>query len=233
MEDFDPELERTPSEAGIYTAPPLEPHIGGPEHMMERVAEAVGWYAAQGKLVAMLGGDHSLTPGAVQDVAKHHRDLSVLILDAHTDLADQYQGSRFSHACTTRRVLESAPAVLLGIRSIHEEAHDLIQRGIIPAFPRFQQPITNVAGIIANLTDNVYISVDLDVFDPSIMAAVGTPEPGGMGWWEVLAILRGVAEQRNIVGFDVMELAPAEGPDACAYTAAKLAYKLMAYAAAS
>jgi agmatinase len=232
MEDFDPELGCTPCDVGIATAPALEPYVGGPELMADRVAQAVDAYMSQNKLVCLLGGDHSLTAGAVRAAAQHHPNLSVLVLDAHTDLADEYQGSRFSHACTVRRVLESAPAVLVGVRSIPQEAHTLLQTSPTPLFRREAEPITDTAAIVASLSEDVYVSIDLDVFDPSIMAAVGTPEPGGMGWWEVLRLLRAVAEQRRIVGFDVMELAPAEGPEACAYTAAKLAYKLMAYATA-
>ena len=230
MEELDPELDRTPCDVGIYTAPELEMHVGGPEQMVARVTQAVDWYAGQGKLVCMLGGDHSVTPGAVRAVAQHYDNLSVLVFDAHTDLSDEYQGSRYSHACATRRVIETAPAVLVGIRSNHREGADLIRQGVVPVFPRFAEPITSADAIISHLSPNVYVSIDLDVFDPSMMAAVGTPEPGGMGWWEVLALLRAVAEKRNIVSFDLMELAPAEGPDACAYTAAKLAYKLIGYA---
>lgn len=232
MEDFDPELGIAPCDVGIHTAQALEPIVGNPEQMLARVTQAVEWYVAQGKLVCMLGGDHSLTPAAVRAVAQHHDSLSVLVLDAHTDLADEYQGSRYSHACATRRMLEWVPAVVVGVRSVHEEAHRLVEAGVVPMFLREAAPIDDAKAIIAHLSANVYVSVDLDVFDPSFMAAVGTPEPGGMGWWEVLGLLRAVARERRIVGFDIMELAPAEGPEACAYTAARLAYKLIAYATA-
>ena len=230
MEDYDPELGRCPSEVGIYTASEVEPHAGGPEQMVARVTEAVGWYAARGNLVCLLGGEHSLTSGAVRATAQHYPDLSVLFLDAHTDLRDQYQGALHSHASAARRTLEWAPVVLVGIRSISEEARDFLALGQVPMFPRRAEPLEEVDAIVEHLSSNVYVSVDLDVFDPSLMAAVGTPEPGGMGWWEVLRLLRAVGERRRIVGFDLMELAPPEGPESCAYTAAKLAYKLMGYA---
>ena len=233
MEDFDPELGSTPCNVGIYTAQALEPIVGDPGQMLARVTQAVDWYVAQEKLVFMLGGDHPLTPAAVRAVAQHHDNLSVLVLDAHTDLADEYQGSRYSHACATRRMLEWAPAVVVGVRSVHEEAHRLVETGVIPMFLREAASISDAEAIIAHLSANVYVSVDLDVFDPSFMASAGTPEPGGMGWWEVLGLLRAVARELRIVGLDIMELAPAEGPEACAYTAAKLAYKLIAYATAS
>ena len=231
MEDFDPELGTSPSsEVGIYTAPEMEPHAAGPEQMVDQVTEAVGWYAAQGKLVCMLGGEHSLTPGAIRAIAKEHKKLSVLVLDAHTDLRNEYQGSEYSHATAARRILKWAPIVLVGVRSISEEGHKYLMKHRVPLFARAGEPVTSTAAIIDQLSAEVYVSVDLDVFDPSLMPAVGTPEPGGMGWWEVLALLRAVAEKRRIVGFDIMELAPPEGPESCAYTAAKLAYKLMGYA---
>ena len=230
MEDFDVELGYEPSAVGIHTAPELEAHAGGPEAMVARVAEAVGHYAEQGKLVGMLGGEHSLSAGAVRAAAQRSDNLSVLVLDAQADLREEYQGTPYSHASASRRMLDHAPVTLVGVRSmIGEEAATAEARGVA-IFPRGAEPIVEINSIVAGLTDNVYVSVDLDALDPSFMAAVGTPEPGGMGWWEALRILRAVGERRRIVGFDIMELAPAEGPEACAYTAAKLAYKLIGYA---
>lgn len=230
MEDYDPELDRVTCDVGIHTAPELEPHAGGPAAMVARVEQAVGWYADRGKLVAMLGGEHSLTPGAVRAMAKRVPRLSVLVFDAQADLRDDYQDSPYSHATASRRMLDSAPVTLVGVRSMTDGEMALVRQRGIPFFPRNADPITEVDAIVASLSDNVYVSVDLDGFDPSFMAAVGTPEPGGMGWWEVLRIIRAVAERRRIVGFDVMELAPGEGPVACAYAAAKLAYKMIGYA---
>lgn len=230
MEDYDPELRRAPSDAGIHTTAELAPHADGPGAMAKRVEEAVAWHAAQGKLVCMLGGEHSLSAGAVRAFAARVPDLSVLVLDAQADLRDSYQDSAYSHACASRRMLDAAPVTIVGVRSMTDEEAALVRSRRIPLFPRGAEPITDVDAIIAGLQPSVYVSVDLDALDPSLMPAVGTPEPGGMGWWEVLAILRAVSERRRIVGFDVMELAPGEGPESCAYTAAKLAYKLMGYA---
>ncbi len=232
MEDYDPELDAEPCAVGIHTLGALEAE-DEPEAMAERVADEVGRHTAGGKLVCTLGGEHSLTAGAVAGVARHVADLSVLWLDAQADLREEYQGWRFSHACAARRALEHAPLTLVGVRSMASEEAAFAHERAIPVFPRAAEPIGNLDQIAETLSQNVYISVDLDVFDPGIVAAVGTPEPGGMGWWEVLRLLRRVAERRRIVGFDVMELAPAEGPEAGAYTAAKLAYKLVAYATLS
>ena len=230
MEDFDPELGSEPCDAGIHTLPALTPAVDGPEAMASAVADSVAEHTARGTLVCTLGGEHSLTAGAVEGVARSVDDLSVLILDAQADLRDDYQGWRYSHACAARRVLDHAPVTLVGVRSMTTDEAALIEARAIPCFPRDAEPIVDIDAIVSTLSPNVYVSVDLDALDPSIMAAVGTPEPGGMLWWETLRILRAVAQRRRIVGFDVMELAPSEGPEACAYTAAKLAYKLMAYA---
>ncbi len=238
MEDYDVELGCEPCAVGIHTAPVLEapPALesnGGPEAMAGRVREAVSYYAGQGKLVGMLGGEHSVTSGAVAAHAERHPGLSVLIFDAQADLRDDYQGWSHSHACAARRVLDHASSLtLVGVRSMTGEEAAFAQECGVPVFPRGAEAITDVDGIVDTLGEDVYVSFDLDAFDPSFMAAVGTPEPGGMGWWEALRILRAVGERRRIVGFDVVELAPDEGPEACAYTAAKLVYKLFGYASA-
>ena len=230
MEDFDPELGCEPMVVGIHTAPAVDADTTNPETMAARVSEAVASYAERGKLVGMLGGEHSLSAGAVRTMASRYPDLSVLVFDAQADLRDDYQGMRYSHACASRRMLDHAPVTLVGVRSMTGEEQAFARDQGVPMFERGADPITDVDAIIATLSDNVYVSFDLDAFDPSFMAAVGTPEPGGMGWWEALRILRAVAERKTIVGFDVMELAPAEGPEASAYTAAKLTYKLIGYA---
>ena len=230
MEDFDPELGCEPMSVGIHTAPTLDLASAAPEEMAARVSEAVATHAGSGKLVGMLGGEHSLSAGAVRTMAAHYADLSVLVFDAQADLRDEYQGMPYSHACASRRMSDHAPVTLVGVRSMTGEEQSFAREQGIAIFERGAEPITDVDAIVERLSDNVYVSFDLDAFDPSFMAAVGTPEPGGMGWWEALRILRAIAERRTIVGFDVMELAPAEGPEACADTAAKLTYKLIGYA---
>ncbi len=237
MEDYDVELGCEPCSVGIHTAPALEPPVlesnGGPEAMAGRVREAVSFYAAQGKLMGMLGGEHSITSGAVAALAERHPGLSVLFFDAQADLRDDYQGWTHSHACAARRTLDHASSLtLVGVRSMTGEEAVFAQERGVALFPRGAEPIADVDAIVDTLGEDVYVSFDLDAFDPSFMSAVGTPEPGGMGWWEALRILRTVGECRRIVGFDVVELAPDEGPEACAYTAAKLVYKMFGYATA-
>ncbi len=233
LEDYDLELDRDISGVGIHTAPELEPFAGGPEGMTDRVDRAVSGTLAGGSTVGLLGGEHSITVGAVRAFARRHADLSVLYLDAHADLRNEYQGSPWSHACVARRVLEVCPLVEVGVRSLSEPERRFIDQEGLPVY-FWRDETTEVDDILAEvadrLSDTVYVSIDLDVLDPSIMAAVGTPEPGGMSWHAATTLLRYVAERRRIVGFDIVELSPDEGPEACAFTAAKLAYKLIGYA---
>ena len=233
MEDYDLELDCDISEVGIYTAPEVAPDASGPEAMVKRVERVVGSLAAPGKLIGLLGGDHSITVGAVKALAEHHSDLSILYLDAHADLREEYMGTSWGHASVARRLHGMCSMVQVGVRSLSDEEHRFISTAGIPVF--FWPPAAPDIGelsssVLESLSDHVYVSVDLDVLDPSIMSAVGTPEPGGMGWQEMMGLLRAVARRRQIVGFDVTELSPGEGPEACALTAAKLTYKLIGYA---
>ena len=230
LEEYDLELECTPCSVGIHTATALEPHLGSPEAMVKRVAHAVESVALAGKVLALLGGDHSVTVGAVQAMTSIYPDLSVLYLDAHADFRDEYLGTRWGHASTARRVVELCPLTQVGVRSMSlEEAHALTASGVRSISASADEPEAQWEAMVESMSPNVYVSVDLDVFDPSFMAAVGTPEPGGMGWYQVLRTLRRLAERRRIVGFDVVELTPREGPTSCAYIAAKLVYKLIGY----
>jgi len=182
----------------------------------------------------MLGGEHSLTLGMVRALHERYSKLSVLQLDAHTDLRDEYLGTKYGTASVMRRVWEICPVVPAGIRSFSLEEHRFMQEQRIEPF--YAEDSSNpdfAARVVSKLSSQVYISVDLDVFDPSIMSAVGTPEPGGLSWQQVLELLKTVSRHRQIVGFDVMELCPREGPTSCAYLAAKLVYKLIGYAISS
>lgn len=236
LELYEPDLDLEPSQWGIATLPEIEPDVSSPERTIDRVAQAVGALADMGKTVAMLGGEHSLTVGAVRALQQRHPDLSVLQLDAHADMRDEYMGSPYSHASAMRRVREiTSTVVQAGVRSISQEERDYLRGQEIDIPIYTQGDLTDaraVEELIAPLTGNVYITIDLDALDPSIMPAVGTPEPGGLLWEETLNILRAVAGRARIVGFDVVELAPAEGPAHAAFTAARLAYKLMGYAMA-
>ena len=233
LEDYDIELDRDISEVGIYTAAEVEADVSGPEAMVGRIERVVRPLAATGKLVGVLGGEHTVTIGAVRAFRDVYPDVSVLYLDAHADLRDEYMGSPWSHACVARRVAESTPLMEVGVRSMSAEERVFADSEPVPIWywPAEGGDVGEIADwALEGLSENVYVSIDLDVLDPSVMAAVGTPEPGGMGWSDVTALLRNVAQSRHIVGFDITELSPPEGPEACAFTAAKLAYKLIGYA---
>ena len=231
LEDYDFELELDVSEIGIHTTGALEPQMAGPRQMTERVKDLVTSYIGLGKTVGLLGGEHSITIGSVQAHVEAHLDLSVLYLDAHADLRDEYMGTPYGHASAARRAYECCPVALAGVRSICQEEQEFIRNNDIPVWYWDPDPGGNgPERILDNLSDTVYVSVDLDVLDPAVMSAVGTPEPGGMSWHQLVRLLGKVAEKKRIVGFDVCELAPADGPPACSYTAAKLVYKLAGYA---
>ena len=232
LEEWDIELERDISTVGIYTTPEIEPHTGGPEAMIERVHLVASHFTSQGKLVALLGGEHTITLGGVSAALEKYPDLTVLYLDAHADLRDEYMGSRWSHACVARRLSERAPVVEVGVRSMSEEEARSIGANDMSVFT--WPPSVGIEdlaeSVIERLGTEVYVSMDLDVFDPSIMSAVGTPEPDGMTWADATKLLRLISERKQIIGLDVVELSPNEGPEACAFTAAKLLYKLIGYA---
>ena len=231
LEDYDLELGIDVAELGIHTAPALEPHVGDPQQMAMRVRQAVAHYQSQDKLTGVIGGDHSAAIGSALACLDKYPDLSVLYIDAHADLRDEYQGTGWGHGSAARRIAEHCPVSLVGVRTLALEERDFIdQAGLRVCY--WPPSDGSLDDIINALNPQVYVSVDLDALDPSEMAAVGTPEPGGMRWLELIGLLRKVAEQRRVVGFDVCELAPNEGPPANTYTAAKLVYKLIAYARA-
>lgn len=237
LEDYDWELDQDVSQVGIYTTPALEPHTGDPKKMTERVRQAVQQYLSPNRLLGVIGGDHSVCIGSALAHLAQYPQMSVLYLDAHADLKDEYLGTSWGHASGARRLTERCPVTLAGVRTMAPDERDYLKEKSIPVFgwPPTAGEQANVFAerVVASLNQEVYISLDLDVMDPSLMAAVGTPEPGGMFWSDVMALLARVAATRRIVGFDVNELSPRDGPPACSYIAAKLIYKIIGLTAAS
>ncbi|HWO93198.1 MAG TPA: arginase family protein, partial [Dehalococcoidia bacterium] len=185
-----------------------------------------------GKFVVTLGGEHTVSVGAVRAHAARIPHLSVLVFDAHADMRDEYLGTPYNHACSIRRHLERCPVVQVGLRSASaEEAREIRSRDLPFYTPEaFRALPDGPRTIVEHLSSNVYVNIDIDAFDPSQVVGVGTPEPGGLYWPEVDAILRRVASERRIVGFDVTELAPVYGTEADAHLAAKLVYRMIGLA---
>jgi len=231
MELYDEELDFEAYRVGIHTLRELEPVASGPKAMLERITEVARDLLAHDKFVVSLGGEHTISFGLVRAFAERYPNLSVLQFDAHADLRDAYQGTPYNHASVLRRVSEIVPAVQVGIRSLSREEATWVKatgRHLFYASEVIGSP-TAATAISDALTDQVYITICLDGLDPSIMPAVGTPEPGGLGWYDVLRIVRRVAETRHIVGFDVVELFPIAGNFAPDFLAAKLVYKVLSY----
>lgn len=235
LELYDHERDTEPCSGGVVTFEPLEAITGGPEDMVEAVRTAAAEILTEGMIPVMLGGEHSVTLGIVKALKEKYKDLSVLQLDAHGDMRDTYHKSPFNHACVARRISEIAPITQVGIRSLSIEEAEFLKSHDGKPFKINTFYACDIVGdvdntaIIDTLNDDVFITIDLDALDPSIMPATGTPEPGGLGWYETLELLRRVSEKKNIVGFDLVELAPISGMVAPDFLAAKLAYKLMGY----
>jgi len=235
LELYDEELEREPYlDWGVAAL--REPDIARPiEAALAQLADIVAEVVEQGRFPLVLGGEHSLTAGAIRPLAARHPDLVVLQLDAHADLRDGYLGERFSHAAAMRRVLDQ-PGVRLvsvGIRAISRAEAEFYDgnRDRITIHWAKDQARWDIEEIVAPLRGRpLYVTFDIDALDSALMPATGTPMPGGLGYWQALAILRRASAVGNVVGADLVELAPIEGLHACNYTAAALAYKLLAYA---
>ena len=236
LEDYDIELGVDVSTLGIHTSQAVEPHMGGPEYMVERIRESVASFVHSGKFVAILGGEHTVGIGHVQALKVIYPDLSIVYLDAHADLRDEYMGTKWGHASVARRMAEICPVVQIGVRSLSAEENYFIEQGGVTTFfwgshykGYSNYKAGDIGNIVEHLSRNVYVSLDLDVMDPSVIPEVGTPEPGGMSWEDVTCLLRSVAEKCNIVGCDVSELSPETDMSSSSYIAAKLVYKLIAY----
>ncbi len=233
LELYDLDLDREIYRAGICTLPRVEPLLDSPQGMIDRVYQIVRDLVQKGKFVVLLGGEHSLSLGAVRAFKEAFPTLSVLQLDAHADLRNEYLGTKYGQACVMRRILEVCPICQVGVRSLSwEEKRFSTETHLkVVYMDDLASNRASIDRIIESLSQDVYITIDVDVLDPSIMPAVGTPEPDGMSWRQILDIVESVTRHKHVVGFDLMEFCPAEGSSSCAYLLAKLAYKVIGYAA--
>lgn len=235
---YDAELRRSPHTVGIATLRAVEPIMGNAQAMVERTERVTAHLLEQEKLVATLGGDHSISIGVIRAFARRYPALSVLQIDAHADLRDEYEGNQLSSATIMRRTLDVVPRTAqVGIRSISEPEAELVEERKLPMWlasaireQTFAGRRTWIDEVVAALGDEVYITFDVDAFDPALMPGTGTPEPGGLGWYEAMDLLSAVAAKRRIVGFDVVELSPLVEGHTSPVVAAKLVYKLIGLA---
>ncbi len=232
MELYDEETDAEVYHLGIHTleaTPPVEP----PAAMMDGLLKQARELVATNKFVCMIGGEHSVSAPVIQAHAEKYENLSVLQIDAHADLRDTYDGTPHSHASIMARVTRDMkiPSVQVGIRSISAEEARAIDE--LPTRIFWAKDIVGRTDwwddAVDGLTENVYLTVDIDGLDPSLVAQTGTPEPGGLGWYEVVGLIRTLARKRRVVGMDLTEYSYVEGFDASAFLCAKLIYKSLAF----
>lgn len=228
LEFYDIETDSEAHLYGIHTIKPVT-EKRSPEKLVGAVYDKVTDLLDKEKFPVVVGGNHTVSIGSARAFSEHFRNLSILQLDAHTDLRPEYEGSVYNHACAMARISEFGPMVQVGIRSMsRDEVSNADRNRIFPAHELYLDK-TKYSKAIGMLTENVYITIDLDVFDPSLMPSTGTPEPGGPEYYEIMNFLKEVIKKRNVVGFDVVELCPSPVNKAPDFVAAKIIYQLLSY----
>src|SRR5215510_4725099 len=231
MEIWDEETQTDVHGIGISTLPEMELPFSTMDEVMAEIRRVTSEIVSRNKFPFILGGEHSITGPIVAAVAARYPGLSVLQIDAHADLRDCYMGTPHNHACAMRRVLDSATVTQVGIRSLSTEEAAAIPSLKTTVFYDYnmRQDPKWIDRVVESLSDTVYITIDCDGLDPAIMPAVGTPEPGGLSWYETLALLRRVIQSRRVVGCDLVELCPMPGNVSPTFLCAKLIYKILSY----
>ncbi|MFD0963782.1 agmatinase [Pseudofulvibacter geojedonensis] len=228
MELYDIETDSEVYKNGIYLAPEVLEKTS-PEAMVEEVHRVVKAFINKKKFVTIFGGEHSVSIGTIRAFNESFNNLTVLQLDAHADLRKTYEGSSCNHACAVYEASQTTNLIQVGIRSM-----DAVEKTVMdPDKVFFAQDMVNddywMENAIDLMTNNVFITIDLDVLDPSIFPSTGTPEPGGLLWYETLEFLKKVFQEKNVVGFDIVELCPNKEDKASDFLAAKLYYKMLSY----
>lgn len=227
LELYDIPTDYEPFRVGIHTLAPITEMVT-PDQMVAATKQTTQQLIADGKFVVSIGGEHSVSIGVIEAHAEAYKDLTVLQIDAHTDLQDEYCGTRYNHGCVMARVKEHCSIVQVGIRSMDENEKE----NLMPGRVFWAHAIIGKQGwqeeVVKLLTKNVYITFDLDGFDPSVLPSTGTPEPGGLSWYPVMELLGQVFAHTNVVGFDVVELCPNPAAKASDFLAAKLIYRMLA-----
>ena len=232
LELYDEEYKKEITEIGVYTTDEMQPSVGSPEETIGWIEKEIAIILDAKKLPLLIGGEHSIAVGSIRAVAKRNNDFSIIHFDAHSDYRDEYMGSRYSHACIMARardVCESCYSV--GVRSIDAESAKKYSNDILYMKDMQNLPADEIARIINKRTrQNVYITIDLDVLDNGEMPSVGTPEPNGIRFIQIDAVLKNVLAEKNLLGMDVCELAPIPGMIAPNFLAAKLIFRTLEHA---
>ena len=231
MELWDEETQTDVHSIGIFTLPEMEFPFASMDEVVGEIRRVTAELIKRDKFPLVLGGEHSITPAVVGAVAEKYPGLSVLQIDAHADLRESFMGTPHNHACAMRRTLEFARTTQVGIRSLSPEEAAAVPTLSTAIFYDFnmRDDADWIERVVDSLTEHVYITIDVDGFDPAIMPATGTPEPGGLSWYEALKLLRRVVERRTVVGCDVVELSPMPGHVAPNFLCAKLIYTILSY----
>ncbi|MBN1338885.1 MAG: agmatinase [Bacteroidales bacterium] len=229
MELFDIETGTEVYKKGIYTSPFLEINGLSPEEATVKVRQETLHLLKNGKFPVIIGGNHTVSIGSIFAFAETFDNLTILQVDAHSDLRESYEGSKFNHACVMARAKEKAHIVQVGIRSMCEEEKEAYRKEDMFFAHEIQDSDGWADKALARLKDNVYLTIDLDGFDPSIMPSTGTPEPGGLMYQDVIRLVKKVIAQKNLAGFDVVELCPVESDKSPDFLAAKLIYQILSF----
>ena len=225
LEYYDEQFECEPFEQGIELLEPL--HVTEPEEMVSKVSDTIQQH--KNKFIIGLGGDHAVTIGMVKGMEQLHDDFSVIILDAHADFRDSWNNSAFNHACVSKQVSKKHSVLMVGVRSMDiDEKKSIDNNNNVHIIKSYDFTLDKLQEILPKLKQKIYISIDVDVFDPSFMRNTGTPEPDGFQWKTSINILKTIFAQKKVIGCDVVEFAPQINYDAEAYSLAKLVYKKMA-----
>ena len=226
MELFDIETRSEVYKKGIYLTPPVTEN-SSPEKMVEAVYKTTKNYIQQEKFVTLFGGEHSISIGTIRAFNESFEDLTVVQIDAHADLRKEYEGSKCNHACAVHEASKTTNLIQVGIRSMDaEELEYMDENQVYFAHDLYEDWMDDAIG---QMTPNVFLTIDLDAFDPSILPSTGTPEPGGLFWYETLDFIRTIFKKKNVVGFDIVELCPNPAEKSSDFLAAKLYYKMLSY----
>lgn len=228
MELYDIETDSEVYREGIYLVETLE-GFDSPDTMVETVHKIVKEYISRKKIVTMVGGEHSVSIGAIRAFNEAYQGLTVLQIDAHADLRKEYNGSRYNHACALYEASQTTNLVQVGIRSMDISEVTVMNRDNVFFAHEMVTDDFWMDNVLDLMTENVYITFDLDALDPSILPSTGTPEPGGLFWYETLEFLKRVFNECNVVGFDIVELCPNKKEKSSDFLAAKLYYKMLSY----